>query len=167
MGNSLAVRRSVQGIQQYLVDGIQQVYQSQGVTISDKHLEIIVRQMTAKVKIIAGGQTGFLPGELVSLETIELINQGMDGAPAKYEPILLGITKASLETKSFISAASFQETTRILARAAVERKTDFLKGLKENVILGHLIPAGTGFREFLSSPNSLNAGINEISALNE
>ena len=151
MPNSLAVRNSIQNIQQYLVDSVQQVYQSQGVTISDKHLEIIVRQMTSKVKITAGGQTGFLPGELVSLETIELINQGMDGAPAKYEPILLGITKASLETKSFISAASFQETTRILARAAIERKTDFLKGLKENVILGHLIPAGTGFRDFLSS----------------
>lgn len=153
MSSAKAVRQSIQIIQQFLVDSVQKVYQSQGVTISDKHLEIIIRQMTSKVKIIDGGQTGFLPGELVSLDTIELINQGIDGPIAKYEPILLGITKASLETKSFISAASFQETTRILARAAVERKTDFLKGLKENVILGHLIPAGTGFREFLSYPN--------------
>lgn len=142
---AIAVRQSVQIIQKYLVDSVQKVYQSQGVTIADKHLEIIVRQMTSKVKILEGGQTGFLPGELVNLETIELINQGMDGSKATYEPILLGITKSSLETKSFISAASFQETTRILARAAVDKKTDFLKGLKENVILGHLIPAGTGF----------------------
>jgi len=153
-----AVRQSVQLIQKYLVDNVQQVYQSQGVTLADKHLEIIVRQMTSKVKIIDGGQTGFLPGELVNLDTIELINQGMEGSRATYEPILLGITKASLETKSFISAASFQETTRILARAAIEKKTDFLKGLKENVILGHVIPAGTGFKEFLALKN-----INEIS----
>jgi|SRR6056300_171402 len=155
-----AVRKSVQMIQQYLVENVQRVYQSQGVTISEKHLEIIIRQMTSKIKIIDGGQTGFLPGELINLETIELINQGIEGPPAKYEPILLGITKASLETKSFISAASFQETTRILARAAVDRKTDFLKGLKENVILGHVIPAGTGFREFLTPIEKIDSYLN-------
>jgi DNA-directed RNA polymerase subunit beta' len=88
---------------------------------------------------------GLLPGELVHLDSIELFNRGIQGQTAEYEPIILGITKASLETKSFISAASFQETTRILTRAAVAKKIDFLRGLKESVILGHLIPAGTGF----------------------
>ena len=157
-----AVRKSVEKIQQILVEGIQGVYQSQGVTIADKHLEIIVRQMTSKVKITEGGQTGLLRGELIDLEWIELVNKGIETQignlvtsnqiknvdfiqKAEYEPVILGITKASLETESFISAASFQETTRILSRAAIERKTDFLRGLKENVILGHLIPAGTGF----------------------
>jgi len=143
-----AVRLSIQTTQQFLVDSVQQVYQTQGVSIADKHLEIIIRQMTSKVRIIDGAQTGLLPGELINLETIELINAGTESSPARYEPVLLGITKASLETKSFISAASFQETTRILAKAAIEKKTDFLKGLKENVILGHLIPVGTGFRDF-------------------
>ena len=140
-----AARKSVETIQQILVEGVQRVYQSQGVTISDKHIEIIVRQMTSKVKIIEGGQTGLLRGELIDLEWIELVNKGIETQKAEYSPIILGITKASLETESFISAASFQETTRILSRAAIERKTDFLRGLKENVILGHLIPAGTGF----------------------
>nr|YP_009106415.1 beta'' subunit of RNA polymerase [Geminella minor]AIT95283.1 beta'' subunit of RNA polymerase [Geminella minor] len=140
-----AARKSIQKIQQILVEGVLRVYQSQGVSISDKHLEIIVRQMTSKVKIIDGGQTGLLRGELIDLQWIEIVNQGLENQKAEYEPIVLGITKASLETESFISAASFQETTRILSRAAIERKTDFLRGLKENVILGHLIPAGTGF----------------------
>nr|YP_009105927.1 beta'' subunit of RNA polymerase [Gloeotilopsis sterilis]AIT94795.1 beta'' subunit of RNA polymerase [Gloeotilopsis sterilis] len=140
-----AARKSIQKIQQILVDGVLRVYQSQGVSISDKHLEIIVRQMTSKVKILEGGQTGLLRGELIDLQWIEIVNQGLENQKAEYEPIVLGITKASLETESFISAASFQETTRILSRAAIERKTDFLRGLKENVILGHLIPAGTGF----------------------
>nr|YP_009106259.1 beta'' subunit of RNA polymerase [Interfilum terricola]AIT95127.1 beta'' subunit of RNA polymerase [Interfilum terricola] len=140
-----AARKSIQKIQQILVEGVLRVYQSQGVSISDKHLEIIVRQMTSKVKIIDGGQTGLLRGELIDLQWIEIVNQGLENQKAEYEPIVLGITKASLETESFISAASFQETTRILSRAAIERKTDFLRGLKENVILGHLVPAGTGF----------------------
>nr|AIT94184.1 beta'' subunit of RNA polymerase [Marsupiomonas sp. NIES 1824] len=139
-----AVRQSILIIQKDLVDHVQRVYQSQGVTIADKHLEIIVRQMTSKVKIIDGGNTGFVSGEFVQLDMIELINLGTVGPGATYKPAVLGITKASLETRSFISAASFQETTRILARAAVAKKIDFLKGLKENVILGHVIPAGTG-----------------------
>jgi DNA-directed RNA polymerase subunit beta' len=101
--------------------------------------------MTSKVKIIEGGHSGFLRGELIDLDRIEMVNNGISSQKAEYEPVILGITKAALETESFISAASFQETTRILARAAIERKTDFLRGLKENVILGHLIPAGTGF----------------------
>jgi DNA-directed RNA polymerase subunit beta' len=140
-----AARRSLEKIQQLLVDGVQKVYQSQGVTIADKHLEVIIRQMTSKVKILEGGQTGLLRGELIDLDWIEVVNKGINSQKAEYEPVILGITKAALETESFISAASFQETTRILARAAIERKTDFLRGLKENVILGHLIPAGTGF----------------------
>jgi DNA-directed RNA polymerase subunit beta' len=140
-----AARKSLEKIQQILVDGVQKVYQSQGVTIDDKHLEIIVRQMTSKVKILHAGQSGLLRGELIDLDRIEVVNIGINLQKAEYEPVILGITKAALETESFISAASFQETTRILARAAIQRKTDFLRGLKENVILGQLIPAGTGF----------------------
>lgn len=144
MRSNLAVRKSFQKIQRILIDSIQHVYQSQGVTISDKHLEVIVRQMTSTVRIVEGGRTRLLRGELKSIEWIEKTNLGIDIQKAEYEPILLGITKASLETESFISAASFQETTRILGRSAIEGRTDFLRGLKENVILGHRIPAGTG-----------------------
>ena len=132
----------------FLVDQVQSVYQSQGIDISDKHIEVIVRQMTSKVKIDDGGDTIMLPGELVPLSEVENINQTMSitgGAPAQYTPVLLGITKASLNTDSFISAASFQETTRVLTEAAIEGKSDWLRGLKENVIIGRLIPAGTGF----------------------
>ncbi len=142
-----AARRSLEKIQQIIVNNVQKVYQSQGVTIAEKHLEIIVRQMTSKVQIITSGETNLIPGELIDLDWIEIVNQGIKfkKKKAKYKPIILGITKKSLETQSFISEASFQETTRILAKSAIERKTDFLKGLKENVILGHVIPAGTGF----------------------
>ena len=150
-----AARKSLEKIQQLLVDEVQRVYQSQGVTIADKHLEIIVRQMTSKVKIIEGGKSGLLRGELIALDWIESVNKSINSQKAEYEPVILGITKAALETESFISAASFQETTRILARAAIERKTDFLRGLKENVILGHLIPAGTGF-SLSFNPQSLD-----------
>ena len=151
-----AARKSLEKIQQLLVDQVQRVYQSQGVTIADKHLEIIVRQMTSKVKIIEGGKSGLLRGELIALDWIESVNKSINSQKAEYEPVILGITKAALETESFISAASFQETTRILARAAIERKTDFLRGLKENVILGHLIPAGTGSPRFYG-PGSLES----------
>jgi RNA polymerase Rpb1, domain 5/RNA polymerase Rpb1, domain 4 len=140
----VAARKSFQKIQRILIDSIQRVYQSQGVTISDKHLEVIVRQMTSTVRILEGGRTRLLRGELKSIDWIEKVNAGIDIQKAEYEPILLGITKASLETESFISAASFQETTRTLSRAAIEGRTDFLRGLKENVILGHRVPAGTG-----------------------
>nr|AIT94632.1 beta'' subunit of RNA polymerase [Chlorosarcina brevispinosa] len=148
-----ATRKSLKQIQQVIIEGIQRVYQSQGVQIADKHLEIIVRQMTSKVRILDGGGTGLLRGELVELALIETINKDieLETRKAEYEPVILGITKASLETESFISAASFQETTRILSRAAIERKTDYLRGLKENIILGHLIRAGTGF-SLLSLP---------------
>ena len=111
--------------------------------------------MTSKVRITEGGKTGFLRGELIDLERVEnvnigikTVNRGIDSQEAEYEPVVLGITKASLEAESFISAASFQETTRILSGAAIEGKTDFLRGLKERVILGDLIPAGTGFSLF-------------------
>ena len=134
--------------QQYLVDEVQRVYRSQGVEIADKHIEIIVRQMTKKVKVIEPGDTNLLPGELIEVQTFENANKEVrerGGEEAVCEHMLLGITKASLNTESFISAASFQETTRILTEAAVEGKKDLLRGLKENVIIGRLIPAGTGF----------------------
>ncbi|MGN1153967.1 MAG: DNA-directed RNA polymerase subunit beta', partial [Candidatus Gastranaerophilaceae bacterium] len=134
--------------QQYLVDEVQRVYRSQGVEIADKHIEIIVRQMTKKVKVVEPGDTNLLPGELVEVQTFENANKEVranGGEEAICEHMLLGITKASLNTESFISAASFQETTRILTEAAVDGKKDLLRGLKENVIIGRLIPAGTGF----------------------
>ena len=130
----------------YIVDEVQDVYRLQGVTINDKHIEVIVRQMLQKVEITKGGDTTLLPGEQVDLaemlETNAKLGKGKE--PAEGTPILLGITKASLQTRSFISAASFQETTRVLTQAAVEGKQDTLIGLKENVIVGRLIPAGTG-----------------------
>ena len=141
--------------QQYLVDEVQRVYRSQGVEIADKHVEIIVRQMTKKVKVVDAGDTNLLPGELVELQVFEKENEeakANDKQPATCEYMLLGITKASLNTDSFISAASFQETTRILTEAAVDGKKDLLRGLKENVIIGRLIPAGTGFHH-LSNAN--------------
>lgn len=146
-----ATRLSFQKIQLHLVKEIQLVYQSQKVDISDKHVEVIIKQMTSKVKIERGGNTGQLPGEIISLEKIEKLNHvmsNMNKQTAIYYPILLGITKASLNTESFISAASFQETTRVLTEAAISGKLDWLKGLKENVIIGRLIPAGTGFNAY-------------------
>jgi DNA-directed RNA polymerase subunit beta' len=140
--------------QQYLVDEVQRVYRSQGVEIADKHIEIIVRQMTKKVKVIDAGDTNLLPGELIEMQTFEKENKQAEEAgkaPATCEYMLLGITKASLNTESFISAASFQETTRILTEAAVDGKKDLLRGLKENVIIGRLIPAGTGFHHLINA----------------
>ncbi len=140
--------------QQYLVDEVQRVYRSQGVEISDKHVEVIVRQMIKKVKVLDSGTTRLLPGELVEIKTIEAENakaRENGGQEATYEALLLGITKASLNTESFISAASFQETTRILTEAAVEGKKDMLRGLKENVIIGRLIPAGTGYYHLINA----------------
>jgi DNA-directed RNA polymerase subunit beta' len=144
----LAVRQSFYKIQQILVDGVHRVYKAQGVTIADKHLEVIVKQMTSKVRIIDGAQTGFFQGEIIDLFFVEKINTFLM-KKMTYEPLVLGITKASLEVDSFLSAASFQQTTRVLSKAALFRKKDFLKGLKENVILGNLIPAGTGFLVYI------------------
>ena len=143
--------RSLREVQMFLVNEVQSVYQSQGIDISDKHIEVVVRQMTSKARIDDGGDTTMLPGELVELYQVEQVNEAMSitgGAPAEYTPVLLGITKASLNTDSFISAASFQETTRVLTEAAIEGKSDWLRGLKENVIIGRLIPAGTGFNTY-------------------
>lgn len=140
--------------QQYLVDEVQRVYRSQGVEIADKHVEIIVRQMTKKVKILDPGDTKLLQGELVEVQQFEAENKIAKEAElqeAVCEHLLLGITKASLNTESFISAASFQETTRILTEAAVEGKKDLLRGLKENVIIGRLIPAGTGYHHLATA----------------
>lgn len=140
-----ACRRSLEKVQTYLVNEVQGVYRNQGIEIADKHIEIIVRQMTSKVVIEDGGDTMRLPGEMMTLREIESLNNTVPGAPAQYRPKLMGITKAALNTDSFISAASFQETTKVLTEAAIEGRVDYLRGLKENVIIGRLIPAGTGF----------------------
>jgi DNA-directed RNA polymerase subunit beta' len=138
-------------VAKYLVDEVQQVYRLQGVKINDKHIEVIVRQMLKRVRITDPGDSEFLMGEHVEKIIFEEVNQTMlaeDKRPAAAEPLLLGITKASLSTQSFISAASFQETTKVLTDAATAGKVDYLLGLKENVIMGRLIPAGTGLRPY-------------------
>ena len=135
----------------WMVDEVQEVYRLQGVKINDKHIEVIIRQMMRKVKILNVGDTDFLVGEQVDKMTVKLVNERMieEGKDAAtYEPLLLGITKASLSTESFISAASFQETTKVLTEAAIWGKTDHLHGLKENVIMGRLVPAGTGLAKY-------------------
>ena len=143
--------KGVQGVQNYIVKEVQRVYRLQGVEISDKHLEVIVKQMLSRVKIEEAGDTDMLPGSLVNLYDFEeknkkIVEEGLD--PAIGSRTLLGITKASLATDSFLSAASFQETTRVLTDAAIKGKEDFLLGLKENVIIGKLIPAGTGLKRY-------------------
>ncbi|ODN68398.1 DNA-directed RNA polymerase subunit beta' [Methylobrevis pamukkalensis] len=139
--------KGVEALAAYLVNEIQEVYRLQGVVINDKHIEVIVRQMLQKVEIIEGGETDMMPGEQFDRIEVEETNAkavAESKRPATFNPVLLGITKASLQTRSFISAASFQETTRVLTEAAVNGKADTLEGLKENVIVGRLIPAGTG-----------------------
>ncbi|MCR3954714.1 MAG: DNA-directed RNA polymerase subunit beta' [Gudongella sp.] len=143
--------KGVKGVQNYIVKEVQRVYRLQGVDINDKHIEIIVRQMLSKVKIESAGDTDLLPGSLVNVMEFENTNKKVvekGGEPAVARMTLLGITKASLATDSFLSAASFQETTRVLTEAAIKGKEDFLLGLKENVIIGKLIPAGTGMRRY-------------------
>ncbi|MEE2860183.1 MAG: DNA-directed RNA polymerase subunit beta' [Pseudomonadota bacterium] len=137
----------IEALADYLIDEVQDVYRLQGVKINDKHIEVIVRQMLQKIEILDSGETTLLKGEHVERDEFEEENAKVEargGRPATGEPVLLGITKASLQTRSFISAASFQETTRVLTEAAVQGKRDKLVGLKENVIVGRLIPAGTG-----------------------
>jgi DNA-directed RNA polymerase subunit beta' len=139
--------RGVEALARYITDEVQDVYRLQGVKINDKHIEVIVRQMLRRVTVADPGDTGLIPGEQVERSEVLQTNDDMVAAgkqPAVYDPILLGITKASLSTDSFISAASFQETTRVLTEAAIMGKRDELRGLKENVIVGRLIPAGTG-----------------------
>jgi DNA-directed RNA polymerase subunit beta' len=148
----------------YMVDEVQEVYRLQGVKINDKHIEVIVRNMLRKVKIKEVGDTAFLPGETVDKATFEGENQRImqtGGAPATAEPMLLGITKASLSTESFISAASFQETTKVLTEASIAGRVDYLRGLKENVIMGRLIPAGTGLARYKWLQASVNADASE------
>jgi DNA-directed RNA polymerase subunit beta' len=143
----------IRATQRHLVEQVQQVYTSQGVTIHDKHIELIVRQMLKRVTVLEGGDTELLPGELIERATFERANREAleaGNTPANGRPELLGITKASLATESWLSAASFQETTRVLTEAAIEGKSDSLIGLKENVIIGKLIPAGTGMVRYRS-----------------
>jgi DNA-directed RNA polymerase subunit beta' len=140
--------KGVPELTRYIVNEVQEVYRLQGVKINDKHIETIVRQMLRKVEVSKSGDTRFLAGEQIEKERLfeendRMIKGGKE--PATYQQLLLGITKASLATESFISAASFQETTRVLTEASVSGKRDELRGLKENVIVGRLIPAGTGF----------------------
>jgi len=135
----------------YLVAEVQRVYKSQGVDIHDKHIELIVRQMLKKVRVENSGQTELLPGQLVDKVVLERENARVGEEKkeaATFEPLILGITKASLATESFLSAASFQETTKVLTDASIEGKTDYLNGLKENVIIGKLIPAATGLKKY-------------------
>ena len=146
----LAVQ-GVLAVQKYLVQEVQEVYRSQGVNINDKHIEVIVRQMLRKIKVEDSGDTPMLPGSLVDIFEFEDINAQVEaegGQPAVGKPVLLGITKASLATESFLSAASFQETTRVLTEASIKGRVDRLLGLKENVIIGKLIPAGTGMARY-------------------
>jgi DNA-directed RNA polymerase subunit beta' len=140
-----------QELQRYLVDEVQKVYRLQGVTINDKHIEVIVRQMMKKVRIEDPGDTNFLISEQVDRRIFQEENariKAEGGKPAQGKPLLLGITKASLTTDSFVSAASFQETTRVLTEASISGALDELRGLKENVIMGRIIPAGTGMLRY-------------------
>ena len=143
--------KGVEGVQNYIIKEVQRVYRLQGVDINDKHVEIIIRQMLSKVTIEDSGDTDLLPGSLTNFHEFEAKNEEAiekDLQPATGRRALLGITKASLSTESFLSAASFQETTRVLTEAAIEGKVDHLVGLKENVIIGKLIPAGTAMNKY-------------------
>jgi DNA-directed RNA polymerase subunit beta' len=142
--------QGVEPLADYMIREIQDVYRLQGVKINDKHIEVIIRQMLRKVEVVSPGDSNLLRGEQIERMRLLAMNQEMTAKDknadiATYEPLLLGITKASLATESFISAASFQETTRVLTEAAVKGLRDDLRGLKENVIVGRLIPAGTGY----------------------
>jgi hypothetical protein len=169
--------KSFKKIQSFILNSVQSVYQSQGVTINDKHLEVIIKQMTTKVLITYEGNTRLLKREVIDLYHIQYINQiikTQEKQPAYYVPLLFGITKAALNNPSFISAASFQETTRVLTKASIEGRIDWLRGLKENIIIGHLIPAGTGsqsyrncFKRYVSSFNSVKIPLKHVSSINQ
>ena len=148
-------------VQRHLVEQVQEVYRCQGVSIHDKHIEVIVRQMLKRVTILESGDAELLPGELVERAAFEAENRRVvaeGGTPASGRPELMGITKASLATESWLSAASFQETTRVLTDAAIHAKSDPLLGLKENVIIGKLIPAGTGLARLPQHPGRADRG---------
>ena len=167
--------RSFKKVQLFILNSVQSVYESQGVSINDKHLEVIIKQMTTKVLITYEGNTPLLRHEVIDLYHIQYINQIIylkGKQPAYYVPLLFGITKAALNNPSFISAASFQETTRVLTKAAIEGRVDWLRGLKENIIIGHLIPAGTGsqnyrncFKESLKKSTNFEPILNSISTI--
>lgn len=167
--------KSFKKIQSFILNSVQSVYKSQGVTINDKHLEVIIKQMTTKVLITYEGNTPLLRREVIDLYHINYINQIISKQgkqPACYVPLLLGITKAALNNPSFISAASFQETTRVLTKAAIEGRIDWLRGLKENIIIGHLIPAGTGsqnyrncFKRYSEPTESLKGSVKNLAKL--
>ena len=143
--------KGVRAVQDYMLQEVQRVYRLQGVEINDKHIEVIVRQMLKKVRIESNGDSEFLPGTLVDILDFDDVNEKLEEEgkePAEGKQVLLGITKASLATNSFLSAASFQETTKVLTEAAIKGKVDPLIGLKENVIIGKLIPAGTGMKRY-------------------
>ena len=152
--NYEASHKSFKKVQLFILNSVQSVYKSQGVTINDKHLEVIIKQMTTKVLITYEGDTPLLQREVIDLYHIQYINKILiweEKQVAYYIPLLLGITKAALNNPSFISAASFQETTRVLTKAAIEGRIDWLRGLKENIVIGHLIPAGTGSQNYKNS----------------
>jgi DNA-directed RNA polymerase subunit beta' len=155
--------KGIRAVQDYILREVQRVYRLQGVEINDKHIEVIVRQMMKKVRIEEAGDTGYLPGSQVDFLKYEDLNEELEAegkAPADGKRVLLGITKASLATDSFLSAASFQETTKVLTDAAIKGKVDPLVGLKENVILGKLIPAGTGMKRYQNI--KLNTDYNKV-----
>ena len=154
--------------EQYILESVQQVYRDQGVTVNDKHIEIIVKQMFRKVRIVDSGASLFLEDEVIEKRVVDLENKKLEEegkALIKYEPVIQGITKAAVNTGSFISAASFQETTKVLANAAIEGKIDRLEGLKENVIIGKKIPGGTGFKDYKNIKVELKNQKNNISNL--
>ena len=141
----------VRAVEEYILKEVKKVYSTQSIDISDKHLEVMIKQMLRKVIVVDSGDSGLSVGQTLSISSMESLNNQLfdeDKAPAQYNPLLLGISKSAVETDSFLSAASFQETTRVLTEAAVKGKVDHLEGLKENVIIGKLIPAGTGRMEY-------------------
>jgi len=158
-----AVQKSMLEAQHFLVENIIDAYSNQGVSISEKHVEVIVRQMSSRVRIVTGGETGLLPGELVQYEWVQRFNgrlRDLGLLQATYEPVILGISKSVLQSDSFLLAASFQEVSRVLVRSALSKKRDFLRGLHENVIVGQLIPAGTGLVVKTSRNFNLNQEYN-------
>jgi DNA-directed RNA polymerase subunit beta' len=166
VNNYEASYRTFKKIQLLILNAVQSVYKSQGVSIANKHLEVIIKQMTTKVLITHEGHTPLLPREVVDLYHIQYINEiivAHNKRPAYYVPLLLGITKAALNNPSFISAASFQETTRVLTKAAIEGRVDWLRGLKENIIIGHLIPSGTGYQSYKNCFNRITETKTKIS----
>jgi DNA-directed RNA polymerase subunit beta' len=162
--------KSFKKVQSFILNSVQSVYQSQGVTINDKHLEVIIKQMTTKVLITYEGDTPLLRREVIDLYHIQYINEIVKTQHkqfASYVPLLLGITKAALNNPSFISAASFQETTRVLTKAAIEGRIDWLRGLKENIIIGHLIPAGTGSQNYRNGFQKYSVNTTKLNSISD